>query len=59
MVERRIFWITLGEQKHTATINLVPGIKVYNEKLVEKDGKEYRLWNPLRSKLSAAINNGL
>ena len=59
MVKKRIFWITLGEQKHVATINLVPGMKVYNEKLVEKDGMEYRIWNPFRSKLAAAINNGL
>lgn len=42
-----------------ATINLVKGKKVYNEELVEIDGKEYRLWNPYRSKLSAAILNGL
>ena len=34
-------------------------MKVHNEKLVEKDGIEYRIWNPNRSKLAAAINNGL
>ena len=59
MIKKKIFWLTLGEKKHVATINLVPGMKVYNEKLVKKDGIEYRLWNPFRSKLSAAINNGL
>jgi fibrillarin-like pre-rRNA processing protein len=42
-----------------ATLNLVPGRKVYGEELV-RDGKtEYRLWNPYRSKLGAAILNGL
>ena len=41
-----------------ATRNLTPGISVYGEKLIEQDC-EYRLWNPRRSKLSAAILNGL
>jgi fibrillarin-like pre-rRNA processing protein len=31
------------------------GIKVYNEKLVSYKGKEFRSWNPYRSKLAAAI----
>ncbi len=46
-----------------ATKNLTPGIKVYDEKLIQedKDGviEEYRIWNPRRSKLSAALLNGL
>lgn len=42
-----------------ATINLVPGRKVYGEELVRLGGKEYRLWNPYRSKLAAAIIKGL
>jgi fibrillarin-like pre-rRNA processing protein len=42
-----------------ATKNLVPGESVYGEKLVKKDNTQYRLWNPRRSKLSAAIYNGL
>jgi fibrillarin-like pre-rRNA processing protein len=37
----------------------VPGRKVYGEKLVVVGRSEYRLWNPKRSKLSAAIYNGL
>jgi fibrillarin-like pre-rRNA processing protein len=41
------------------TANLVPGVRVYDEKLVESEGVEYRFWNPNRSKLSAAILNGL
>jgi len=35
------------------------GIKVYNEKLVSYKGKEFRSWNPYRSKLAALILNGL
>ena len=41
-----------------ATRNLTPGISVYGEELIAED-VEYRLWNPRRSKLSAAILNGL
>ena len=35
------------------------GIRVYNEKILRQKGKEYRNWNPYRSKLAAAIINGL
>ncbi len=42
-----------------ATKNLVPGKTVYGEELVEDKGIEYRMWTPYRSKLSAAIMNGL
>jgi len=35
------------------------GIKVYNERLVKEKDKEYRSWNPYRSKLAAAILKGL
>lgn len=31
------------------------GIKVYNEKLITYQNKEYRSWNPYRSKLAATI----
>jgi len=35
------------------------GIKVYNEQLVTEDDREYRSWNPYRSKLAAALLKGL
>lgn len=41
-----------------ATKNLNPGISVYGEELINED-VEYRIWNPRRSKLSAALLNGL
>ena len=41
-----------------ATKNLNPGTSVYGEELI-KDDVEYRIWNPRRSKLSAALLNGL
>jgi len=42
-----------------ATENLVPRKKVYGERLVKDKGKEYRIWDLYRSKLAAAIKNGL
>ncbi|MEM3729059.1 MAG: fibrillarin-like rRNA/tRNA 2'-O-methyltransferase [Candidatus Bathyarchaeia archaeon] len=52
----QIFVATLedGSQK-LATRNLAPGRTVYGEKLVRFEGVEYRLWDPYRSKLAAAI----
>ena len=35
--------------------NLVPGNKVYGEKLIIFKGEEYREWDPFRSKLAAMI----
>ena len=46
-------------EDHIATENLNPGIKVYGEKLVEFEGKEFRIWEQRRSKLGAAIMNGM
>lgn len=42
-----------------ATVNLRPGFQVYQEKLLEYENMELRLWNPRRSKLAAGIINGL
>lgn len=42
-----------------ATINLVPGEKVYNEELVKEKNTEYRTWDFWRSKPSAAFKNRL
>ena len=43
---------------NVATKNLTPGISVYGEELIQEDD-EYRIWNPRRSKLAAALLNGL
>jgi len=42
-----------------ATLNLTPGKSIYGEKLVSIDGKEFRVWDPFRSKLAAAILKGM
>ncbi|QKQ98547.1 fibrillarin-like rRNA/tRNA 2'-O-methyltransferase [Candidatus Nanohaloarchaea archaeon] len=41
------------------TKNQVPGEKVYGESLQEIDGVEYRAWHANRSKVAAAVKNGI
>jgi fibrillarin-like pre-rRNA processing protein len=57
--EGNIFWIKVDGEKKPATLNLVPGNQVYKEKLVKVKDEEFRIWDPFRSKLAAAIMNGL
>lgn len=56
-------FIARGKEDALVTLNLVPGSEVYGEKRisVETDGdkKEYRVWNPFRSKLAAAVLGGV
>ena len=47
------------EKGKLATRNLVPGLTVYNESLVNENGVELREWDPKRSKLAAAILKGI
>ena len=54
-----IFWITVKNKKKLATLNNADVNKIYNEKLIEIDGKQYNIWNPYTSKLAAAIVNGM
>lgn len=49
----------MDSQKRLATINYVEGNSVYGEKLYKKGGVEYRIWDPFRSKLAAALTIGL
>ena len=50
-----------GDKKQIFTENLpsAKGIKVYNERIVKNKDKEFRAWNPYRSKFAAAILNKL
>lgn len=53
---KSVYWVDLDDgTRKLATVNLAPSIQVYGEKLVKIDEKEYRLWDPYRSKLAAAI----
>ena len=55
-----IYWAILEDgTKRLATRNLTPGRTVYGERLITFKGIEYRIWDPYRSKLAAAILKGL
>lgn len=55
-----IYWaITEDGSRKLATKNLAPGKTVYGERLIRFKGVEYRLWDPYRSKLAAAILKNL
>jgi fibrillarin-like pre-rRNA processing protein len=51
--------LILNDHKRLATLNLDRGKSVYGEKLLMLNGSEFRLWDPFRSKLSAALTRGL
>jgi fibrillarin-like pre-rRNA processing protein len=59
MEVREIFEGVYKANGKLATENLAKGIKVYDEELIKSGEKEYRLWNPYRSKLAASILKGL
>eukprot|EP01118_Nematostelium_gracile_P005918 TRINITY_DN1888_c0_g2_i1.p1 TRINITY_DN1888_c0_g2~~TRINITY_DN1888_c0_g2_i1.p1 ORF type:complete len:306 (-),score=102.10 TRINITY_DN1888_c0_g2_i1:728-1645(-) len=56
-------FVAHGKESALLTKNLVPGESVYGEKRIaveEPTGKvEYRVWNPFRSKIAAAILGGI
>jgi len=55
-----VFWATSEDRsRKLATLNLAQGHSVYGERLFKYRDCEYRVWDPYRSKLAAAILNGL
>jgi rRNA 2'-O-methyltransferase fibrillarin len=59
-------FICKGKTDTICTLNMVPGVSTYGEKRVEcgsgpgdAEKKEYRVWNPYRSKLAASLYNGV
>ena len=60
-------YIVKGKEDALATRNMVPGESIYGEKrvsvqadpFVKESTIEYRIWNPFRSKLAAAIMSGV
>merc|ERR1712146_813545 len=57
-------FIAKGKEDAICTLNMVPGEAVYGEKRISVDGEdgnktEYRVWNPFRSKIAAAILGGI
>jgi len=58
---RNVFWVEFEDKtKKLATKSLVPEGRAYKEERSFKEGPdEYRLWDPYRSKLAAAILKGV
>lgn len=56
-------FIATGKEDALVTRNLVPGESVYGEKRIMVEvgdiKEEYRVWNPFRSKLAAAVIGGV
>jgi fibrillarin-like pre-rRNA processing protein len=48
-----------NDRLFTVNPDVCKGIKVYNEQLFTEEEKEYRSWNPYRSKLAAALLKGI
>jgi len=47
------------DNRRLYTLNLAPGFAVYGEPLIKEGGKEFREWNPFRSKLASSILKGI
>ena len=58
ITKSKIFEVYQDKKSRLYTINLTPGKKVYDERLVKEKGVEYREWNARKSKLAAAILKG-
>ena len=55
---RGVFWVKGRKKWLPATLNLTPGVKFYEERVLNVGGKEYRLWNPSKSKPAIALIKG-
>lgn len=56
---REVFPGVFNDKNAIYTLNAIPGRNVYGESLKKEGSKEYRFWDAYRSKLGAAIVNGL
>ncbi|MCX8171006.1 MAG: fibrillarin-like rRNA/tRNA 2'-O-methyltransferase [Candidatus Bathyarchaeota archaeon] len=55
-----VYRVTLEDgSNRIASKNLAPGRDVYGERLIRYGDAEYRVWDPYRSKIAAAILKGL
>ncbi len=56
---KQLFPGVFEHQNKLYTKNLVPKTRAYGEELLQIDGVEYRNWTPHKSKLAAAVKNGM
>jgi len=62
-----VFLFKKGKDENLTTLSFYPGKSIYSEKRISatnpnthfKEKREFRIWNPYRSKLGAAIVNGI
>jgi fibrillarin-like pre-rRNA processing protein len=54
-----IYWVIREGKERLATLSQDPGTTVYGEDVVKIAGREYRVWDPFRSKLAAAVQKGI
>lgn len=54
-----LYWVELEDRVWPATRSLAPGVSVYGERIIKVNRDEYRIWDPFRSKLAAALLKGL
>ena len=59
MIVKEIFNGVFKIDEKISTKNLTPGYKFFDEEIIRIDESEFRVWNPYRSKLAAAIKKGL
>src|SRR3989338_8482819 len=60
IAKSRIFEVyeSYEKRRQLYSINLVPGKKVYGERLISENGIEYREWDAKKSKLASSILKG-
>jgi len=56
---KQIFDGIYSDGRKNYTENMVKGKKVYGERLLSVKGKEFREWNPFRSKFGAGLKKGV
>ena len=54
-----MYQLKIDQKNRLATLNKVPGVSVYGERLIRSGKDEYRLWDPHRSKYAAAFLSGM
>ncbi|MCX8147010.1 MAG: fibrillarin-like rRNA/tRNA 2'-O-methyltransferase [Candidatus Woesearchaeota archaeon] len=59
MIKQHKFKNIYTDGKRLYTLNAAPSIRFFEEKTIQQDGKEYRQWDPRKSKLAAAIMKGI
>lgn len=54
-----LYYVQKGKKTVYLTKSLDPGKSVYGEEIHRAGGEEYREWDPIRSKIGAAISKGV